>query len=235
MEQIPHSNQRLDSTPLLDFARADLAYSRRMRIAVCIALYLMLIGLWIPGFEENPSALYASPPTRVERSYVIKPKALEPETKVVKKKALNRTMPMPDQTLLEPEPLIEAAEPDDFQVVYAGDEWVASVPDTLPQVEERLYEHTAGVSAPVITRRVMALYPERALKLRMQGYVIVQAVLMADGSVGDVTVLRGLGSNRFGFEDAAINAVRQWEFIPGTFRGKPANITLSLKVTFNLQ
>jgi TonB family protein len=168
--------------------------------------------------------------------YVFVPKPLEAERLVLTKRATRA--PMPDTTLDDPEPVIEMEpieEPTPEGPV--NDAWTLAPSHAPAPVQDviRLNEGTPGVVVPVITRRVQPDYPKRGLQMRMQGYVILDAVLRADGTVGAVTVLQGLGKGRFGFEEMAIEAVRQWRFIPGSYRGKPADIHLNLKITFQLQ
>ena len=64
---------------------------------------------------------------------------------------------------------------------------------------------------------------EIARVARVEGRVIVQAVILMDGSVGDVEVLSSQPSD-MGFEQAAIDAVRQWRFEPATQAGRPVDV-----------
>ena len=50
-----------------------------------------------------------------------------------------------------------------------------------------------------------------------------------DGSVKDATVLKGLPE---GLSEAAMNAVRQWRFRPGTLNGEPVDVIFNLTVNF---
>lgn len=92
-----------------------------------------------------------------------------------------------------------------------------------------------GTEPPVFTRKIKPDYPERAAKIKLQGYVIIEAVLRKDRTITDLNVLRGLGRGQFGFEDAAIEAIKQWEFVPGTVNGKPADVRMVLKIDFVLK
>lgn len=60
-------------------------------------------------------------------------------------------------------------------------------------------------------KKVEPRYPPIAQAARMEGNVVVDAVIRKDGSVSDVTVLRS--SNRL-FDQSCIDAVRQWRFTP---------------------
>jgi len=93
----------------------------------------------------------------------------------------------------------------------------------------------AGVSNPVLLEdgRVEPTYPQRARRARIETRVVVQAVVRADGTVGDVTVLEADHPN-LGFEQAAIDAVKQWRYQPATRDGKPVDVFFAVVVDFKL-
>ena len=55
------------------------------------------------------------------------------------------------------------------------------------------------------------LYSEEARKTKLQGSVLLSVLVGADGRAKDVRVLRGLG---MGLDENAIQAIRNWQFIP---------------------
>ena len=57
-------------------------------------------------------------------------------------------------------------------------------------------------------------------------------MIRADGSVGDVKVLRGLG---FGLNDRAVAAVRNWKFSPARRLGTPVDVIVEVEVEFSLR
>ncbi len=91
-----------------------------------------------------------------------------------------------------------------------------------------------GVEPPVFTKRVSPEYPKRAIKIKLQGFVILEAILRKTGEVDDVHVLRGLGKGKFGFEESAITALKKWEFQPGKVDGVPSDVRMTLKIDFVL-
>jgi protein TonB len=66
------------------------------------------------------------------------------------------------------------------------------------------------------------------------GRVILQAIIRQDGSVGDIQVLSSPGKN-FGFDEAAVEAVRQWRYKPGLQNGKPVDVYFTVVVEFTLR
>jgi protein TonB len=75
------------------------------------------------------------------------------------------------------------------------------------------------------------VYTEPARKARVQGIVILEAIIDANGNVTDLRVLKGLP---LGLEDAAVNAVKRWKFQPGTLNGRPVPVYYNLTVNFQI-
>lgn len=75
-------------------------------------------------------------------------------------------------------------------------------------------------------------YPLQARQRKIQGKVMVEFVVQADGSLTDARVIRKLGS---GLDDEALRLIRtapKWE--PATFQGKPIKQKMVLPVLFQL-
>ena len=88
------------------------------------------------------------------------------------------------------------------------------------------------VKEPIEISRVRPQYPEAARKARMQGVVILEAIITKDGAVSDVRVLRGINPL---LDNAAMRAVQQWKYKPATFNGRTVPVYLTVTVTFTLQ
>ncbi len=87
------------------------------------------------------------------------------------------------------------------------------------------------VKAPVVIDRVEPVYSEEARKARISGIVILEVVIGRDGLVKKAYVLKPLP---FGLDQAAVDAVKQWRFKPGTLDGKPVDVIFNLTVNFKL-
>jgi len=88
--------------------------------------------------------------------------------------------------------------------------------------------------APVILRRVAPTYPEFARRSRIQGTVVLDVEILADGSIGAIEVFRSLMPGPGGFDEAAIAAVRQWQFQPAKSGGKPVACWIKQSIVFEL-
>lgn len=87
------------------------------------------------------------------------------------------------------------------------------------------------VSAPVKTRNVDPRYPPVAQAARVAGVVILEAVIGPDGRVTDVKILRSVPL----LDDAAVEAVRQWEYTPTMLNGVPVPVIMTVTVNFQLR
>jgi len=86
------------------------------------------------------------------------------------------------------------------------------------------------VKAPTQIRKVQPVYPAEAQAAKVQGIVILEAIIGADGRVNDAKVLRSVPL----LDQAAIDAVRQWEYTPTLLNGVPTPVIMTVTVTFNL-
>ena len=90
------------------------------------------------------------------------------------------------------------------------------------------------VTRPVLLREVKPAYTSDAMRAHLQGSVFLWCVVNRDGSVGDVKILRSLDPT-FGLDLEAIKAARQWRFRPGTRRGEPVPVLITIQLDFSLR
>ena len=104
-----------------------------------------------------------------------------------------------------------------------------------PGIGPRFDERDPRLIAPVIiaSSRALPAYPEMARRARVEGTVILLIVISRDGTVGEVEVLRS-PDPRFGFDLAAIEAVKRWRYRPGTLAGRPVAVEARVIVEFAL-
>jgi TonB family protein len=86
------------------------------------------------------------------------------------------------------------------------------------------------IQAPTKIKDVKPAYPEEARAARLQGIVILEIVIAADGQVVDARVLRSIP----GLDEAALDAVKQWRFTPTLLNGVPVAIVMSATINFTL-
>jgi TonB family protein len=87
------------------------------------------------------------------------------------------------------------------------------------------------IKAPTKIKDVMPVYPAAAKSAGVQGAVIIEAMIGADGKVQDAKVLRSVST----LDQAALDAVRQWEFTPTRLNGVPVPVVMTVTVNFKLK
>jgi TonB family protein len=90
----------------------------------------------------------------------------------------------------------------------------------------------SGIDPPRLLREVKAQYSEEARRRGISGSVVLEIVIRNNGTVGDVTVLRGLG---YGLDERASAAVRAWQFAPARRLGQPVDVIVEVEVDFSLR
>ncbi len=87
------------------------------------------------------------------------------------------------------------------------------------------------VVTPRLIHEVEAEYTDEALDARVEGDVVVDIEIDADGEVASVELLEGLG---YGLDEAAIEAVEQFQFRPATVDGEPTPVVIDYSIRFSL-
>jgi len=88
-----------------------------------------------------------------------------------------------------------------------------------------------GVQEAKLIHRVTPVYPAPAIKLRISGTVHLAAIIGADGRIRELQVL---GGHPF-LVPAAVNAVREWVYMPTMLNGAPVEVMTDILVTFSLR
>jgi TonB family protein len=88
-----------------------------------------------------------------------------------------------------------------------------------------------GSTAPVKVKDVDAVYPPAARVARIQGVVIIEATINSSGKVVATKILRSVRA----LDEAAEQAVRQWEFAPTVINGVARSVVTTVTVNFSLQ
>lgn len=94
------------------------------------------------------------------------------------------------------------------------------------------YRPGSGIEPPRLLREVKAEYTDEARRRGITGEVLLEIVVQRDGSVGQVTTVRGLGA---GLDQRAVAAVRQWQFAPARRQGAPVDVIVQVAVDFTLR
>lgn len=88
-----------------------------------------------------------------------------------------------------------------------------------------------NIKAPERIHYVAPAYPEEAKENKIQGIVIIEAIVDESGHVASTKVLRSIA----GLDQAAVDAVMQWVYTPTTLNGVPTPVLMTVTVNFTLQ
>jgi protein TonB len=223
---------------------------RALSWPVSLALHVVLIGVALGAsiwFVEDvpeppiPVAFYASapppppPPPAAPKAPPKAPEAPKPvvvrPTEMVQPQVIPASVPQP---LAQPEAPTEGVEGGVEGGVpggVPGGVMGGVVGGTGPGGGEEPLRVGGEVKAPIIQSRTEPTYPEAARKARMEGVVILEAIITATGTVEDVRVLKSVNPL---LDASAVRAVQQWRYKPATLNGRAVRVYLTVTVTFNL-
>jgi periplasmic protein TonB len=87
------------------------------------------------------------------------------------------------------------------------------------------------VNPPTIIRKIEPMYTPAAMLAKITGSVELDAIVLANGTVGTLRVTKSLGGD---LDAAAIAAAKQWLFRPATREGRPVDVLVRLIIDFRL-
>jgi len=89
---------------------------------------------------------------------------------------------------------------------------------------------SSAMSGGLLIKRVNPTYPGKARAQRIQGTVIMKAIISKQGTITDLQVVSGDPM----LAKAATKAVKQWKYRPYLFNGEPVAVDTQIQVNFTL-
>jgi protein TonB len=186
---------------------------------------------------SQPASAGAKPSSSValENSQEVLVKNFAPATTAAKAPAIKVKTEVQRQPV-EPQAVPELAQPPALLGGAPGNSQnaigniVSNVPVRMPRASTETLKVSQGVSQGLLTRRVQPSYPASAMQMRIQGMVVLQAVISKEGAIKDLKVLSGEAV----LARAAVDAVRQWKYKPYYLNGDPVDIQTQINVNFRL-
>ena len=229
----------------------------RIALIVAIVLHLGFLAFQFPQLlEAEPPPEEEDPIVYKIQQVQIQPPEPEPEPPPPEPEEPEPApepeaveIPMPDPEPQEPEPVrepeptperevdivepVETTEQPQPQIDLPDVDPVFAIPEgPPPEPEPEGPIHVGGdVKAPVKTSGQDPRYTPAARASRIEGIVVVQAVIDKRGNVTDVKVLK---DQPMGLGERAVAAIQDWKFRPATLNGKPVDVYYNLTVTFQL-
>lgn len=188
----------------------------RWGFVTALVLHAILLFGRLPGFGPDPQRIEAATPQAEEmKVQFLRPPPPPPKQVERPPEPVKKRVPRPDPTPREPEP--EVIEP-------APQPEPAPPAPPVPAVQGPV--RVAAGQGPGLIKRVEPRYPPLAQSARMEGTVVLDAIISRDGSVTDVKVL---SSTNAMFEHEAVQAIKQWRYSPGS-----QDVILTVTVTFRI-
>lgn len=101
--------------------------------------------------------------------------------------------------------------------------------DSTNQAKKSEAESRHGVTPPHIIHSVDPEYDQASRKARVQGLVVVSALVTEGREPQDLKIARSLNA---ALDEKAIEAVSRWRFAPATKDGKPVGVRVQVEVNF---
>jgi TonB family protein len=159
---------------------------------------------------------YADDAIRLKADYM---EALTYKNLLLRLKATNESDPSRQQALIAQ---ADALRDQAIKIKQAREVW-----DAVPPNAVRV---GGNIAPPKKLKDVKPVYPELATSARVQGVVIVEAVIGQDGKVQNSRVLRSIPL----LDQGALDAVKQWEFTPTILNGEYVPVVMTVTVNFTL-
>ncbi len=210
---------------------------RRMTRYVLAAavFHAFLLLVTFPQLPQAPRELTAKP----AKVYVVRQvrfKQLPPRQQQIVPKKKARKIPIPDPTPDDPEPIVveDLAVP---EVDIIADDLVFGIPEAPPigpgaGGTGKVWEVGGEIAPPRNIFKPRPIYTEEARIARVQGIVILMAIIDREGNVTEVETLKDLP---MGLTEEATKAVLTWKYEPATRRGVPVAVRMHLSVNFSIQ
>jgi len=107
---------------------------------------------------------------------------------------------------------------------------ISNAPMAVPKVAVQRVRVSQGVTQGMVLHKVQPTYPPLARTARVQGSVLLAAVIGKDGTIQNLHVISGHPL----LTQAALDAVRQWRYRPYILNGEPVEVDTQVTVNFTL-
>ncbi len=108
---------------------------------------------------------------------------------------------------------------------------ISSTPVAVPKVAApQRVRVSQGVTQGLLIHKVQPNYPPLARQARIQGAVVLQAVISKEGTIEGLKLISGHPM----LAPAAIDAVKQWRYKPYILNGEPVEVDTTITVNFTL-
>jgi TonB family protein len=207
---------------------------RPMKIALIVGIivHVGLFAITFPEFRPEPRKVGTERVHFAVQQVRFEPPAPQQQIERPKPRQKKKTIPVPDPTPDDPEPItfddVEVDETEDMLDI----EGLVGIPEGPPSDGRAGAMPLSGnIAPPVKIFSPQPLYTEDARRAGIQGVVILEAVVDAEGTVRNVKILKGLP---MGLDQSAVDAVMTWKYEPATLNGEPVPVYFTFTISFSL-
>ena len=106
--------------------------------------------------------------------------------------------------------------------------------DGAAYAQEVVDSKAPGVTLPKVVSEVKPQYTPEAMRAKIEGTVIMTAVVRTDGTPSDIEITKSLDTE-YGLDKQSVAALSQWRFEPGRKDGKPVPVRVTVEMRFTLR
>jgi protein TonB len=200
---------------------AQTYYDKSVSLAILILLFAFIVS---PKIEIKPFKRIINITEAIDIPPEIKEKIKPPEETV--------------------KPIVEIVveddlEGDDDEDIEVIDTIKKTTLDPYDDIQTRVLGKTSKFTiyekAPIAIKRAPLDYPTFARNAGIEGQVVLEVEVFADGTVGAIEVVKSLMAGPGGLDEAAIKSVKQWVFQPAKSSGRAVAVWVTFPVTFTLE
>ncbi len=108
---------------------------------------------------------------------------------------------------------------------------ISSTPVAVPKIAVQRIRVSSGVTQGLLVKKVEPTYPQMAKIARVQGAVLLAALIGKDGTIQNLHVVQTASPL---LNQAALDAVKQWKYKPYILNGEPVEVDTNITVNFTL-
>lgn len=207
---------------------------RRFKYAA-VATIIAHFGLFLVNIEIDRTVVLPAvrPQATVIKRYK-PPEPPKPDRPV--RRGRVRAVPIPDPTPGEPEPLVMETIESNEVMPDTDAEFVTFVPDNapLPVIGGEAYEmDTVGLVPPRVLSDVQPDYNSSSARRGVQGDVDIEVVIDENGRVAFARIINGVDDEEL--DQAALEAARQWRFVPASLGGEFVPVKAVVKIRYRIK
>jgi TonB family protein len=110
----------------------------------------------------------------------------------------------------------------------------SSIEDAAVHAQQVVDGKDPGVTPPKVVSEVKPNYTAEAMRAKIQGTVMMTAVVRTDGTPSDIEITKSLDT-QYGLDKQAMAALGQWRFEPGLKEGKRVPVRITVEMRFSLR